>query len=119
LVHAELRALEIADRLRPFPGTRADVRLFTTLEPCLMCLGAAMSFGVGEIHYALESPGDGAASLIPQWQRDEAAIPSYRLPRIVQHTGPLRQQSIGLFAAYVARHPAGPMWEWAKTLAIR
>src|SRR3954470_4632583 len=56
LVHAELLALDAADRLTPFPGRRRDVRLFTTLEPCLMCLGAAMSFGLGEIHYALKSP---------------------------------------------------------------
>jgi tRNA(adenine34) deaminase len=117
LVHAELRALEMADRLRPFPGARSDVRLYTTLEPCLMCLGAAMSFGIGEIHYALESPGDGASSLVQEWQRDEAAMPSYRLPRVVQRTGPLRQTSIDLFAAYVVRHTSGPMWEWAKTLA--
>ncbi len=44
LVHAELRALLEADHLSPFPGKRSDVALFTTLEPCLMCMGAAMSF---------------------------------------------------------------------------
>lgn len=71
LVHAELLALEDADRRWPFPGQRRDARLFTTLEPCLMCLGAAMSFFVGEVYYAVESPGDGAISLIRQWQRNE------------------------------------------------
>jgi tRNA(adenine34) deaminase len=119
LVHAELRALSVADCLRPFPGKRADVRLFTTLEPCLMCFGAAMSFGVGEIHYALESPGDGAIGVARQWQRAEAAMPSHRLPRIVQHSGVFRQESIALFRQYVALHDAGAMWEWAKTLAAR
>src|SRR5689334_20721456 len=49
LVHAELLALEEADRLRPFPGRRRDARLFTTLEPCLMCFGAAMSFLIGSV----------------------------------------------------------------------
>ncbi|MEZ4523030.1 MAG: nucleoside deaminase [Thermomicrobiales bacterium] len=49
LVHAELLALEEADKLRPFPGNRSDVQLFTTLEPCLMCFGAAMPFlGLGD-----------------------------------------------------------------------
>ena len=43
LVHAELLALEAADRIKPFPGRRRDVKLFTTSEPCLMCLGAAMT----------------------------------------------------------------------------
>ena len=116
LVHAELRALELADRLKPFPGKRRDVRLFTTLEPCLMCLGAALSFVLGEIHYALESPRDGALGLISAWQRDEAAMPGYRLPLIQQHPDTARQQTIALFRDYTERHSSGGMWEWAKTL---
>jgi tRNA(adenine34) deaminase len=115
LVHAELRALEDADRLRPFPGKRSAAHLFTTLEPCLMCLGAAMSFHIGAISYALESPADGAVQLAQGWQRDEAAMPSYRPPAI--HGGVLRQESIDLFKAYVARHSSGGLWEWAKTVA--
>jgi tRNA(adenine34) deaminase len=114
LVHAELLALEVADRLQPFPGKRRDVQLFTTLEPCLMCLGAAMSFGLGISQYALASPGDGAASLVQGWQRDEAAMPSYRLPRL--HAGLLRADSVALFNDYVARHSSGGIWEWARTL---
>lgn len=117
LVHAELLALEAADRLHPFPGPRRAVSLFTTLEPCLMCFGTAMSFGLGEIHYALESPGDGAASLVQGWQRDEAALPSYRLPRL--NGGLLRAESLALFKDYVARHNSGGMWEWARTLVAR
>jgi tRNA(adenine34) deaminase len=117
LVHAELLALDTADRLAPFPGRRRDVRLFTTLEPCLMCFGAAMSFGVGEIHYALESPGDGALTLAHTWQRDEATMPGYRLPAIQQHADTAREQAIALFRAYSERYSSGAMWEWAKTLA--
>lgn len=114
LVHAELLALEEADRLRPFPGKRRDALLFTTLEPCLMCFGAAMSFLIGSVYYALESPADGTVQLARDWQRDEAAMPSYRLPAI--HGGLLRQESINLFKAYVARHSSGGLWEWAKTI---
>ena len=33
LVHADLLALEAADRLQPFPGRRRDAKLFVTLEP--------------------------------------------------------------------------------------
>jgi tRNA(adenine34) deaminase len=117
LVHAELLALEAADRLQPFPGRRRDVQLFATLEPCLMCFGAAMSFGPGAIHYALASPGDGAATLVQGWQRDEAAMPSYQLPRL--HGGLLRAESVALFQDYVARHASGGMWEWARTLVAR
>lgn len=115
LVHADLLALEAADRLQPFPGRRRDARLFVTLEPCLMCLGAAMSFFLGEICYALESPGDGAVSVVQQWRRDEAAFPAYRVPRITG--GVLREESRALFREYVSRHRTGAMWAWARKLA--
>jgi len=42
LAHAELLALEAADRVCPFGESRRDAVLYTNLEPCLMCLGAAM-----------------------------------------------------------------------------
>lgn len=80
LVHADFLALDAADRLQPFPGRRRDATLFVTLEPCLMCLGAAMSFGVGAISYALESPSDGAVALVQSWQRAAADMPGYQLP---------------------------------------
>jgi tRNA(adenine34) deaminase len=115
LVHADLLALEAADRLQPFPGRRRDARLYVTLEPCLMCLGAAMSFRLGEVYYALESAGDGAVALARSWRRKEDDFPAYRLPRI--EAGILRTESLALFREYVARHSSGAPWEWAKTIA--
>ena len=114
LGHAELVALEQADRLGLSLGQRRRARLFTTLEPCLMCMGAAMSFFLGEIHYALESPGDGAVELVKAWERKEDDIPGYQLPKI--SGGLLREESIRLFERYVSMRPAGPMREWAETL---
>jgi tRNA(adenine34) deaminase len=115
LVHADLLALEAADRLQPFPGRRRDARLYITLEPCLMCLGAAMSFMLGEVYFGLESPGDGAVALARSWRRKEEDFPAYRLPRI--EGGILRAESLALFREYVARHTSGAPWEWAKTIA--
>lgn len=115
LVHAELLALEAADRLRPFPGRRRDAVLYTNLEPCPMCLGAATSFHVGAVVYALESPSDGAVELVRAWARDEAAMPSYRLPAMAG--GVLREGSRALFRRHVERHPGGgPLVEWARSL---
>jgi tRNA(adenine34) deaminase len=59
LVHAELLALDEADRETGWD--RGLATLFTTLEPCLMCLAATATAMVGRIVYALPSPGDGAA----------------------------------------------------------
>lgn len=64
LVHAELKALIEADTLKYGIGDRKKLRLYTTLEPCLMCYGAAMSFYLGEIYYSLKAPEDGALRLI-------------------------------------------------------
>jgi tRNA(adenine34) deaminase len=56
LGHAELVALEEADRLRLSLDDRRNARLFTNLEPCLMCMGAAMSFFLGEVYYSETTP---------------------------------------------------------------
>jgi tRNA(adenine34) deaminase len=34
LVHADLLALEAADRIKPFPGKRREAALYVTGEPC-------------------------------------------------------------------------------------
>ena len=115
LGHAELVALETADRLQLSFDERRRTRLFTNLEPCLMCTGAAMSFFLGEIVYGLESPGDGGIDLVRAWVRQEEDMPGYQIPRITG--GLLREESIRLFEEYVSRHPPGPMRDWAETLA--
>lgn len=115
LGHAEMVTLEAVDRLGLSYDERRRARLFTNLEPCLMCMGAAMSFFLGEIVYGLESPGDGAVALVRAWKREEKAIPGYQVPRIT--AGILRAESIELFAAYVDRQGTSPMRDWAETLA--
>ena len=114
LGHAELVALEEADRQGLSIGERREMKMFTTLEPCLMCMGAAMSFFLGEMYYALESPGDGAVNLVNEWARKEEDIPGYQLPKITG--GLLREESIKLFEKYVSLRAPGPMREWAESL---
>jgi tRNA(adenine34) deaminase len=116
LVHAELLALEQADRT--LGRRRAQARLFTTLEPCLGCLGAAMTTMVGAIVFALESPSDGGVSTVRAWEssRDHSLFPAYRLPPVT--AGVLRADSVAMFRSYVEQHPSdGPMTAWARSLA--
>lgn len=115
LVHAELLALEHADKLNPFPGKRRDARMFTTLEPCFMCMGAAMSFWIGEVYFGLESPGDGAAALLSTWRRKQDDIPAYQAPTVIG--GVLRAECQSLFAEYRRRFPGTGMSRWANSLA--
>jgi tRNA(adenine34) deaminase len=114
LGHAELLALEQADKLQLTSDERRRATLFTNLEPCLMCMGAAMSFFLGEIVYGLESPADGGVRLVQAWEREEEDMPEYQIPDVTG--GLLRKESIRLFEQYVAERPPGPMRDWAQTL---
>ncbi len=113
LVHADLLALTEADerlgwRPRPHP-----LALAVTLEPCLMCAGAAMALGIREIVFALESPGDGAATVAASWPT-HPDLPSYVAP--VVRGGVLRQECQNLFRRYVAVTADSPMVRWARSL---
>ena len=80
----------IAGDMRVRPVQRRRCTLYTTLEPCLMCMGTAMSFGVGRIVYALAAPADGAADVAAQWKPQHGhpadGIP-YSLPVIDRGVG--------------------------------
>jgi tRNA(adenine34) deaminase len=81
LVHAEIKALMEADEKCFKMKDRRRMQLFTTLEPCMMCLGGAMSFCIGEIYYALEAPNDGAVAVAKQkWAEDCIEYPGYKVP---------------------------------------
>lgn len=69
--------------------------LFSTLEPCLMCLGAIILNGIGKVVYAYEDVLGGGASC------DLSRLPSLyaRNPiSIVPHV--MRKESLTLFKAY-------------------
>lgn len=98
LVHAELLTLELLDKIKPFPGKRKEMSLFVNLEPCLMCLGAALVFGVGNIYFSLESPIDGATKYMNQYGDQISTIPGYEVASI--HSGLERQRTLELFKNY-------------------
>ena len=66
LKHPEHELLVGADRTIPWK-LRGESTLYTTLEPCLMCMGTAMSFFLGRIVYAMPAPADGASNVYEQW----------------------------------------------------
>ena len=113
--HAEMKALLEAD-MKGYPvDMRKKMQLFVTLEPCMMCLGAATSFFIGEIYYALEAPIDGAVSMAKQFlDKESKEIPAYRLPAI--YSGILKEQSQDLFREYIDIKKTGPLVEFSKTL---
>ncbi|WP_432956012.1 nucleoside deaminase [Micromonospora haikouensis] len=113
LVHADLLAMIQADealgwRRRPYP-----VRLAVSLEPCVVCLGAAMAMSVDECYFALESPSDGGAALAAAWQ-PSPDLPGFAPPRLFG--GIRREESRDLFRRYCETAPDSGARRWAQSL---
>lgn len=54
--HAEMNAISAAERkLGTHDLSAYDLHLFTTSEPCLMCLGGIMWSGIRHVHYGVTS----------------------------------------------------------------
>ena len=100
LVHAELNALIEVDKNQYTYQDRTNMQLFTNLEPCMMCMGAAMSCSIGEIYYALESPSDGAVHLVQDWDSGSDYFTTYKVPKITG--GILREESKTLFKQFAS-----------------
>lgn len=115
LVHADLLALLQADLKRPNMSERREMTLYVTLEPCIMCFGAAMSFFIGEIVFGLESPGDGAISHGLHRQKAPKDFPAYKSPTVTG--GVLRSESQELFRLYAEQATPGGFRDWALSLA--
>jgi tRNA(adenine34) deaminase len=63
--HAVVMALREAARKLATPHL-SDVTIFTTLEPCPMCVGALLECDVAALVYARPNPVDGAAGTVLQ-----------------------------------------------------
>lgn len=110
-----MKALWEADSMGYSYRDRCKMQLFVTMEPCMMCLGAAASFYIGEIFYAHESPVDGAIKFAEKlWRPDNKEIPEYRLPKC--YGGLLREESKELLRRYVAIKKKGRLVDFCNTL---
>lgn len=115
LVHADLLAMEEADRTLGWRKRTAPLQLAVNLEPCLMCLGAAMALVVEAIYYGLEAPSDGAAGIPAVWR---PAAPDMQFCQIPPLTGAIqRGRCRDQFVRYVASAPASGFRTWATGLA--
>jgi tRNA(adenine34) deaminase len=106
LAHPELVALQASNR--------RDVTLITTLEPCLLCMAAAMFAFARRVVYALESPTDGGTRIEDFWNPAAGSVAPYRFPEVVG--GVERARSRQLVAEFLERHPDAPLARWAETL---
>jgi len=102
--HAEMIALKrLADM--DIHTDKKKIILFTTMEPCLMCLGALILSDISEIVYAYEDVMGGGINcdltkLPPLYTNNSISI----VPHI------LRQQSLELFKAFF-QNPENSYWQ--------
>ena len=101
--HAEMIALKRLIDLKVNTDKNRIV-LFTTLEPCLMCIGALILSGISEIVYAYEDVMGGGTKC------DLTELPPlYKNHRISIVPNILRKESLQLFKAFF-QNPENSYW---------
>ena len=104
LDHAEMVALR---RLSEIPGNidAAQLVVFCTMEPCIMCLGAIILSGIRKIVYAYEDVMGGGTNC------DLTALkPLYSDHQITIVPNIMRTESVALFKSYYA-DPGNDYWK--------
>jgi tRNA(adenine34) deaminase len=96
--HAEKEALA---RVPPklWPRSR-DMICYTTLEPCLMCFGALLLHGVGQVVFGARDPVGGAGCLLshlPEYYADIRLVPVWTGPVLPELCDPLYQRARASF----------------------
>ena len=102
--HAEMIALKRLTDMA-IAANSMKIVLFTTMEPCLMCLGAMMLSGISEVVYAYEDVMGGGtrcdlSKMTPLYKNN--------LINIVPHI--LREDSLNLFKTFF-KNPENSYWQ--------
>lgn len=112
LFHAELGALGAIDRKKYSIADRKRMSLYSTLEPCLMCMGATMSSFIGELVYSVPAPADGSIELVKSKDWGDRSYENYTLPHITG--GVLSSDVMQLFEQYLAEKSSGPYADFVR-----
>jgi tRNA(adenine34) deaminase len=113
IVHADLLAMMDADERLGRRRRAAPLALAVTLEPCVMCLGAAMVLGVSDVYYGLGSPADGGARIAAGWET-HPTMPWFAAPTMT--AGVHRSRARDQFQRYVDTAEESGVTRWARTV---
>jgi tRNA(adenine34) deaminase len=105
--HAEMVAFEHAAGALPVDAP--DICLVSTLEPCVMCLGACFEAGVSLVVFGLRAPADSGTRRV-----NAPASPETRVPVLLGDV--LAAESRSLFVEYVKRHRGSREIAYAEQL---
>ncbi len=105
--HAEI--VTFANAAGKVPLDARDLLLVSTLEPCVMCTGAAMEAAVDTILFAMDAPADNGSTRVRPPQSPES-----QMPRLVG--GVLAEESRALFEEYLHDNPDSPSAPFVRQL---
>jgi HAD superfamily hydrolase (TIGR01509 family) len=108
--HAEI--ITFARAAGKVPLDARDLVLACTLEPCVMCTGAAMEAAVDTVVFALRAPADGGSTLVNPPQSRES-----QMPRMIGNV--LAEESQQLFGKFLALNPRPEQAQYVKQLLKR
>jgi tRNA(adenine34) deaminase len=96
--HAEMEALGRVP-VELWPRSR-EMTLYTTLEPCLMCMGAMLLHGIGRIVFGARDTEGGASEILshlPIYYTDGVAVPQLSGPHLPKVCDALYERVIARF----------------------
>jgi len=105
--HAEI--VTFAAAAGKVPLDARDLILVSTLEPCVMCTGAAMEAAIDTIVYGLRAPADSGTGRVAAPQSPES-----QMPRIVGNI--LADESRALFEEWLEQNGDTPQASFVKQL---
>lgn len=99
LDHAEIQALRNAMKtLGAYYKNASKACIYTTLEPCIMCMGTILNCRIGKVIYALEDPYGGAVNIIHTPK--EFLPPRHQVELPIVEKGVCREESRMIFEEY-------------------
>ena len=108
--HAEIMAFRALAGRTPLDAR--DLLMVSTLEPCVMCTGAAMEGAVDTIVYGLAAPADSGTTRVRPPESPES-----QMPRVVG--GVLAAESRALFERWLDEHRGEPQAAYVEQLLAR
>jgi tRNA(adenine34) deaminase len=88
--HAEIEALRLVPE-NLWPQSRR-MSCYTTLEPCVMCMGTMLLHGVGRVVFGAQDPEGGAGKVLPflpNYYADGLGVPEWVGPLLPELCDPL------------------------------
>src|SRR5688572_23982736 len=107
IAHAEIVAFHRAAGKVPLEAR--DLILVSTLEPCVMCTGAAMEAAVDTIVFGLRAPADSGTGRVKP-----PASPESTSPKIIGNV--LAEESIALFEQWLKHNRGTPQAAYVEQL---